>query len=86
LGQVRDLTFSDIAKFGIRLFANFDGQRGLVERQPWLRGSRLALSVANVFDQRVPVHDANGLTPLSYQPARLDPVGRVIRLSFRKVL
>jgi len=31
------------------------------------------------------VHDATGATPISYQPAYLDPVGRKITVSFRKL-
>jgi hypothetical protein len=31
------------------------------------------------------VRDANGATPLSYRPDYIDPQGRVIRLSFRKL-
>ena len=31
------------------------------------------------------VHDQLGLTPISYQPAYLDPVGRKISFSFRKL-
>jgi len=31
------------------------------------------------------VHDATGQTPLSYQPAYLNPAGRTVSLSVRKL-
>jgi hypothetical protein len=31
------------------------------------------------------VRDATGATPLSYQPAYLDPTGRQVAISFRKM-
>ena len=80
-----DLTFSDIAKINLRLFADLGAQRNLVQQHRWLRGSRVTLSITNLFDQRVQVKDANGVTPLSYQPAYLDPAGRVVKLSVRKL-
>jgi len=41
--------------------------------------------VTNIFNAKVKVRDANGATPLSYQPDYLDPQGRVIRISLRKL-
>jgi hypothetical protein len=79
-----DLNFSSAVKLDIRFFVNFDGLPGLVQREPWLHGSRLTVSVTNLLDQRVQVKDANGVTPLSYQAAYLDPLGRVVRIAFRK--
>jgi iron complex outermembrane receptor protein len=80
-----DLNFSDITKVNLRLFADLGAQRNLVQKHPWLRGSRITLSANNLFDQRVEVRDANGLIPASYQPAYLDPAGRTVKLSFRKL-
>jgi iron complex outermembrane recepter protein len=51
---------------------------------PFLKGSRLALEVDNVFDSRQRVTDATGAVPLSYQPDLIDPRGRFIGLDFRK--
>jgi hypothetical protein len=79
-----DLDFSDYATVGLRLFANLGQQRKLVEAVPFLRGSRVTLSVDNLFDSRPEVRDAFGLTPDAYRGARLDPLGRVVRISFRK--
>jgi iron complex outermembrane receptor protein len=33
----------------------------------------------------VEVKDASGLTPYSFQPAFIDPLGRTWRISFRKL-
>ena len=81
-----DLAFSDIAKVNLRLFADLSQRKTLLETAPWLRGARISLSVSNLFDRRIAVQDASGATPLSYQPAYVDPAGRTIRLSFRKLL
>ena len=79
------LNFSSIGTINFRLWVNFDNQRGLISRYPWLKGSRITLNVINLFDQRVKVTDATGATPLSYQPAYLDASGRTVKLSFRKL-
>ena len=78
------LNFSDYATLNLRLFANLGQQRQLVEAVPFLRGSRLSLAIDNVFNSRPEVRDAFGLTPDAYRPARLDPLGRTIRITFRK--
>jgi hypothetical protein len=80
-----NLFFSDITTINVRLFENFGQQPWAVKASPWLRGSRLTLNINNLFDQRVSVHDAAGATPVSYQPGYIDPVGRTITLSIRKL-
>lgn len=82
--QGDDLNFSDLTTVGVRLFADL-GQQPFARRHPFFRGARVALSVDNLFDQRLRVTTAAGVTPVSYQPDLLDPVGRTVRLSFRKV-
>jgi hypothetical protein len=44
------------------------------------------LRVDNIFNARPKVHDAAGNVPLGYQPGLLDPLGRTIMISFRKLL
>lgn len=80
-----DLRFSDLTKVNLRVFADLDQQKPLLSRAPWLKGSRVSLSLTNLFDARVRVRDTTGATPVGYQPANLDPVGRAIRFSFRKL-
>jgi hypothetical protein len=79
-----DLHFSSLATANFRLFADLGANPALLKPK-WARGMRLTLSVNNIFDTRQHVHDANGDTPLSYQPAYLDPLGRTIKISIRKL-
>ena len=51
---------------------------------PFLKGSRLRLSVDNLFDAQRKITDANGIVPLNYQPGYIDPLGRYIELEWRK--
>lgn len=80
-----DLRFSDIGKINLRFFADLGQRKTLIEKAPFLKGSRITLSLTNILDAKVKVRDASGATPLSYQPDYIDPQGRVIRLSFRKL-
>jgi hypothetical protein len=80
-----NLVFSDITTINFRLFENFGQQPWAVKASPWLRGSRLTLNINNLFDQRISVHDGAGATPISYQPGYIDPVGRTLTLSLRKL-
>jgi hypothetical protein len=43
------------------------------------------LDIDNIFNNRPKVRDAAGVTPLSYQPDLLEPVGRTIGITFRKL-
>jgi hypothetical protein len=80
-----NLRFSPLATFDLRLFANPGDMPELAVKHPWLRGSQVQLRVENVFNSRPKVHDASGAVPLSYQPDLLDPLGRTIMISFRKL-
>ena len=80
-----NLTFSDIGTINFRLFDNLGQQKSVLARYPWLRGARVTLNIVNLFDERISVRDAAGMTPVSYQSAYLDPAGRTISLSFRKL-
>jgi iron complex outermembrane receptor protein len=84
-GPSSDLDFSDLAKLNLRLFADLSQRKTLIEKAPWLNGARLTFSIANLFDQRIQVRDGSGATPLSYQPAYVDPTGRTWRIGFRKL-
>ena len=79
------LTFSPLTTLDLRLFADFAQQRTLMLHHPWLAGTRVTLSVTNILDAHQRVRDATGATPVTYQPAYLDPVGRVVRLNVRKL-
>ena len=83
-GTGDDLFFDDFATVNLRLFADLGLQKFARER-PFLRGMRVSLSIDNLFDARQQVRDRLGVTPISYQPGYLDPLGRSVRLSVRKL-
>lgn len=85
LGSGDELNFAPLAKFNLRLFADLGQQLNLVRKHRWLRGTRVTFAVDNLLDTRQRVTDGTGAVPLSYQPDLLDPTGRVVRLSVRKL-
>ena len=80
-----ELRFAPLATFDLRLFANLGEQPELVLKHPWLRGSSLRLEVNNLFDTKPRVRDSAGLVPINYQSALLDPLGRTVKITFRKL-
>ena len=78
------LDFSDLTTVNLRLFADL-GMQEIARNNTWLRGARVSLAVDNIFDEKVDVRDATGAIPINYQPDLIDPVGRTLRLSFRKI-
>jgi hypothetical protein len=80
-----DLRFSPLATFDIRLFANLGQRFDLVAKHPWLRGTSLQFEVKNVFDSKQKVRDAFGEVPIGFQPDLLDPLGRTVGITFRKL-
>ncbi len=79
------LDFGSLATVDLRLFADLGQRLDLLKAHPWLRGTRVSLSFDNLFNQRQRVTDANGTVPIGYQPGYLDPLGRTVRLSIRKL-
>ncbi len=82
---VDDLNFANLAKLDARLFVDFDRKPGMLKANHLLKGSRFSIGIDNIFDAKPRVADASGTTPLSYSPDYLDPLGRTVRLSFRKL-
>ncbi len=85
LGGNSRLDFGSLATVDLRLFANLGQMPSLVKQVPFLRGARVQIGIDNLFNQRREVTDATGMTPLRYQPGYLDPQGRTISISFRKL-
>ena len=54
-------------------------------KHPWLIGSSVRLEIDNLLDSKPKVRDAFGDVPFSYQQDLLDPRGRTVSLSFRKL-
>jgi hypothetical protein len=79
------LKFSSLGTFDIRLFADLTQQLKFIKTHAWARGMRITLGVGNLFDTRQRVTDPSGATPISYQPDYLDPLGRTVKLSIRKL-
>ncbi len=81
------LYFSDLASVRIGAFADLNQtHKALVAKSPWLKNARVGINVENLFDARQRVRDQNGETPQAYQRDRMDPLGRTIRISFRKLI
>ncbi len=80
-----DLSFSSLATANLRLFADLGQRFDLVRKAPWLRGTRVSVGVDNLFDQRMEVRDRSGATPVNYQPYLMDPIGRRVEVSVRKL-
>lgn len=79
------LHFGDIGTVNFRLFADLSQRLDLIKKHPWMRGMRVVLDVQNLFNERQRVTDDTGATPISYQPGYLDPTGRTIRFTIRKL-
>ena len=80
-----DLEFSDFTTVNLRLFADL-GAQPMAREHTWMRGARATLSIDNLFDERQEVRSSAGTTPISYQPDLMDPVGRTVRLTLRKLI
>ncbi|MBX9460069.1 MAG: TonB-dependent receptor [Brevundimonas sp.] len=86
-GTGPDLNFSSRTTVNLNLFVDLGAQASWVERYSWLKGARLQFGVNNLFDSRTEVTSSGGgETPLNYQPDYLDPEGRTVSLSLRKIL
>jgi outer membrane receptor protein involved in Fe transport len=79
-----NLRFGSAFKLDMRLFANLQDQKWLVEASPFFKGSRLTLELTNLFNARQRITDANGVIPTNYQADLIDPQGRMIGIGFRK--
>ena len=80
-----DLRFSPLGTFDLRLFANPGDFPELTLKHPWLRGTQVRLEVNNIFNSRPEVRDSAGDVPANYQADLLDPLGRAVMISFRKL-
>lgn len=83
-GTAGDLKFGDLATFNLRFFMDFNQKPDITKSLPFLKGSRVRLSIDNLFDAQRKITDANGIVPLNYQPGYTDPLGRYVELEWRK--
>lgn len=77
------LTFDSVGKIDVSVQYDF-GKAGSGPRRGLLNGTVVRLDVANLTNSRPNVHDGTGATPLFYQAAYLDPLGRSITVRLRK--
>ncbi len=80
-----DLRFGDYSTFDLRLFANLGERFDLVSKSPFFLGSSVRFEVKNIFNARPEVTGPDGTTPPVYFPDRLEPIGRTVGISFRKL-
>ena len=79
-----DLSFDPLLTVDLRLFVDL-GLQPIALRNEALRGVRVSFSVENLFDRHPRVGTTDGAVPINYQPSLLDPQGRAVRVSFRKL-
>ena len=77
-----DLRFSGLAFVG--LYAQVEAEK-LTPRTPWAKRMTFQFDVQNLLNDRVDVRDRTGTVPYRFQPSFLDPYGRIVRLSVRKL-
>ena len=84
-GLGEDLRFGNYATYDLRLFANLGERFDLVSKNPFFLGSSVRFEVKNIFNARPDVRGGDGNIPFAYQPDRLEPIGRTVGVSFRKL-
>ena len=84
-GVGEDLRFSNYATFDLRLFANLGERFDIVSKSPFFLGSSVRFEVKNILNARPKVRGGDGNIPFAYQADRLEPIGRTVGISFRKL-
>lgn len=77
-----DLRFSALPRMNLGGYVTLDK---FLPRTAWARKLRVSLDVGSVFNSRQRVRDRNGRVPNRYQPELIDPVGRTVKLTLRKL-
>ncbi len=75
------LHFEALADFDLTVFTS---TQRLFPGSSWVRNGRISITVTNIANARQRVVDAQGVTPLAYQPAYLNAVGRAVMFELRK--
>ncbi len=84
-GQNGDLHFGPLATFDLRVFANLGDNLANVVKHPWMRGTSIRLEAVNILNERQRVSDRLGFVPTGYQQDLLNPLGRTVSISIRKL-
>jgi iron complex outermembrane recepter protein len=77
-----DLFFSFIFKLNIGVGISV---HHFTPKLDWTHHMQLKIDVENVTDAHVHVHDRNGRVPNRFQDDYLDPIGRIAKLTLRKL-
>lgn len=80
------LRFDDQTTINLSAFYEVPREVKAGKASKWLAGTRVTLAADNLLYSRPIVKDAKGVTPQAYQADYLDPLGRTVRLTFRKSL
>lgn len=81
----QDLRFSTPPILILMSTVDLGANKALAKGRPWLKGTKLNLSLENVFDSYMHVRDSQGRTPEAYQEALVKTAGgRGVRLGLRK--
>ena len=85
IGPNGNLHFAAFTTVNVDLFLDVAARIGKVKTPKWLNGVRINIGIDNLLNERQNVKDSAGFTPVNYQPAYLDPLGRSVSLTVRKV-
>lgn len=77
-----DLRFTPATFVGF--YSQLEGAQ-LAPRAAWAKGTTFQFEIQNLLNDRPDVRDRNGAVPFRFQPAFLDPYGRIVKLSVRKL-
>ena len=77
-----DLSFS--GRTFLALYSTIEAQK-IAAGAAWAKSLTFQFNVSNLLNTRTVVRDRNGVTPYRYQPAFLDPYGRMVKLTVRKL-
>lgn len=77
-----NLRFSSLFKLNLGAYV---GLGEVLKDQKWARKLRLGLDIDNATDARQRVTDGNGLVPNRFQRDYMEPVGRTVTLSLRRL-
>lgn len=85
-GTGPDVTFADRTTVNLNLFMDLNQRTEWVAKWPILKGTRIQFGIQNLFDSRPEASVSSGDLPLNYQSDYLDPQGRVVSLTLRKII
>lgn len=85
VNEHQDLRFGGFAIATLSAFANLAEAFDISKPYGLLGGMRGSLIISNVFNRRPPVLTNDRITPLRFQSPFLDPLGRTVSISFRKI-